>query len=278
MLRQDIGEDSSFIWLAATSGDRGILQTRVTAGKSTPLNAVIEVRVPCWLKLARDGEKIAAQISADGQKWQTVNQTRIFGDKPVLAGMAVASHSNHTLNRATFENVSVTTMPKENSVQAVTLRTGSTVVASLQSVDDISVKFTSYGRAYNLPLLEIARLQYRAVPATTLAGLARTRRGALLVNGDFFDGTIAKISGSEVKVSSVMFGLREFRLDKEVALLALRELQPPTLTWIVRTYDGTALQSKSLSVEADKLIVQDPGFGSFRVSLADVAEITRQLN
>lgn len=278
MLRQDLTEESSFIWLAATPADRGVLQTRVTAGKTSPLNAVIEIKAPCWLKLARSGQQITAQTSADGQKWQTVNQTRIFGDKPVFAGLAVASHSNHTLNRATFDNITVTTMPKENGSQAVTLRNGSTVAAALQSVDDISVKFTSYGHAYNLPRIDIARLHYRTVPAAKLAALFPGRRGVLLTNGDFYDGTITAIGNRDIKISSVIFGLREFRLDKEVALVVLRDLLPPATTWQIHLYDGTVLQTKTFTVDTDKLLMQDPAFGQFRVSLSDVAEITRQSN
>ena len=278
MLRQDLTEDSAFIWLAATPTDRGVLQTRVNHGKINPVNAVLEIRAPCWLKLSRSGQEVTAQTSTDGQQWQTVNQTRIFGDKPVLAGLAVASHSNHTLNRATFDNITVTTMPKETGNQTVTLRNGSTVAATLQAVDDISVKFTSYGRAYNIPRTDIARLQYRAVPAAKLAALPPGRRGVLLTNGDFYDGTITAITPRDIKVSSVLFGLREYRLDKEVTLVVFRDLLPSAMPWQIRLYDGTVLQTKTFTVDIDKLLMQDPTFGQFRVSLSDVAEITRQSN
>ena len=278
MLRQDLTEDSPFLWLAATPADRGVLQTRVTAGKTSPLNAVIEVRAPCWLRLTRAGPQVTAATSTDGQKWQTVNQTRLFGDKPVLVGLAVASHNNHTLNRATFENVIVTTMPKETGTQAITLRNGSTVAATIQDVDDLSVKFTSYGRAYNLPHLDVARLHFRAVAAAKLAALPPGRRGVLLLNGDFFDGQIAALNRKEVRVSSVLFGLREFRIEKEVALLVLRDLAPPTAPWLIRLADGTALQTKQFTVDADKLLLHDPTFGQFRVNLAEITEITRQTN
>jgi hypothetical protein len=72
--------------------------------------------------------------------------------------------------------------------------------------------------------------------------------------------------------------LREFRLDREIALVVLRDLLAPTVTWQIRLYDGTVLQAKTFTVDTDKLLVQDPTFGPFRVRLTDVAEITRQLN
>jgi hypothetical protein len=272
MLRQELTENAAFVSLGATPAGRALLQSRPNAGKGSPQSVTLDLAAPCWLKLTRTGEKVTAFSSADGQKWQQVGALTVSFRGQVSAGLAVNSHNNHQLNRAVFDNVTATTMPKEMGAQAVVLRNGSAARATITGVDALTVKFTSYGRTYQLPLIEVAQLRFAGGLGAALPG----RRGALLANGDFFDGEWAGLSGGRLRISSVLFGVRTFAVPKEAVAVVLREPRPATVTWQVRTGDGSVLQTKTLAGDGDRLLVQDPALGAFRVSLADVVEIRRQ--
>ena len=276
MLRQALTEDSPFVLLAATAANRGVLQNRATTNKNAQTSLAVDLAVPGWLKLTRTGPRVALFGSTNGQKWLPIGNEMTCPIGPSFIGLAVASHSNQLLSRALFENVTVTaTALKEGIAQAVILRNGTTLAAVIQSVDEIMVKFVSQGRSFSLPLIEVARLQWRDIPPERLAALPPGRRGALLANGDFFDGEIARLDNQQVKINSVRFGSRTFNLVNEVATVVLRDRLPSTAPWQVRAADGTVLLSKTINVEIDKLILQDQTVGLFRLRFADVVEIKR---
>jgi len=273
MLRKDLTEDSPFVLLAATPGNRGQLQARVNAGRAAPQANTMELPLPRWLKLSREDDRVVTTTSADGQKWEPVAQTRLPLGQTAFIGLAVASHNLHTLNQVVFDQVAVTIAPPEQMLQAVVLRTGTRVPAAIQSVDGIHVKFRSYGRDFAVPQMDVARLQLRAVAPERLNGIAPGRLGVLLANGDFFDGEFAGLDAKELKINSVMFGSRSFTVATEVALIVLREFLPPAAAWQIAFRNGTVLNTAQFTLQGDSLLLQDPNLGKFEVPITEITEM-----
>jgi len=63
---------------------------------------------PAWVKISRRGNTFTGYTSADGANWVYVGSATIYMPPTVHFGLAVTSHNNGMLCRATFNNVSVT--------------------------------------------------------------------------------------------------------------------------------------------------------------------------
>jgi regulation of enolase protein 1 (concanavalin A-like superfamily) len=62
---------------------------------------------PSWVRLVRSGNTFAAYRSSNGSSWTLVGSQTISMGTTVYAGLALTSHDNRTLARATFDNVTV---------------------------------------------------------------------------------------------------------------------------------------------------------------------------
>jgi hypothetical protein len=276
MARTALTDDSPFVWLAAGQDGKAVVLTRALVSKNAPHSMTIEFAVPGWMKLVRIGNRVSLHSSRDGQKWEQVGGETLPANVPVFIGLAVSSGDNHALSRAVFENVALNLAPRDLAQQAITLRNGTSLAATIQTINDVTIKFTSYGRAFTFPMIDVARVLLRPVPAEKLAALPPGRRGVLLVNGDFCDGEITDLDGRKAKLSSVLFGQREYALDKEVAGLVYRDLRPPATPWLARGADGTTLQTKSVVIAGDRLVFEDEVVGAFQFPFSDLVEVKRQ--
>ena len=61
-----------------------------------------------WLQLSRKGNAITGSTSDDGKTWQKVGSAELPGGADMLVGLGVCSHSEGRLNRAVFDQVTVT--------------------------------------------------------------------------------------------------------------------------------------------------------------------------
>jgi hypothetical protein len=154
------------------------------------------------------------------------------------------------------------------------LRDGTFIAGQVQSLAEASVKFSFRGQQ-NLvvPMHKVARVLFR-LPRRGQA-LELGRSGVLLSNGDFFESEIKKIDARGVKVSSVLFGLRHFDLD-DVAAVIYNAVSPPPVHFEVRTTDGSALLSTSLSFAGGEVSLDEPALGRMQLQPDTIVEIRRR--
>jgi regulation of enolase protein 1 (concanavalin A-like superfamily) len=90
------------------SKDRGLaFQRRVSAnGVSTHTDAGAGA-APNWVRLVRAGDTFQAYRSADGINWTLVQSQVVSMNASVYVGLALTSHDNAALARATFDNVTI---------------------------------------------------------------------------------------------------------------------------------------------------------------------------
>jgi regulation of enolase protein 1 (concanavalin A-like superfamily) len=62
---------------------------------------------PCWLRLARAGDRFAASISPDGQHWTVAGETTASLPRSLFVGMRVSSGISGVSTTATFDHLSV---------------------------------------------------------------------------------------------------------------------------------------------------------------------------
>jgi regulation of enolase protein 1 (concanavalin A-like superfamily) len=107
MIREtlDPGSRNAFMLYSPAIGHA--FQVRTTAGGATTRVDGGGGRMPTWLRLAREGTRVTAYRSADGQSWTEVSSLTMNLPASVFVGLAVNSHTTRAEAQATFSNVAV---------------------------------------------------------------------------------------------------------------------------------------------------------------------------
>jgi|GEM_PF-608354 len=108
MIRQSLNADSSFSLMALTSGNGMAFQNRSSAGAQATHVYGTTTGAPYWVKLTRSGNTLNGYQSSTGSSWTLVGSQTISMSGTVYIGLALTSHLNSVLCKATFDNVTVT--------------------------------------------------------------------------------------------------------------------------------------------------------------------------
>ncbi|GCE27680.1 hypothetical protein KDA_31640 [Dictyobacter alpinus] len=109
MIRESLNKDASHAFMALTACCGSVLQDRASSGGDSSWNNGPIAGAPYWLKLVRQGHTLTGYISSDGTQWSQVSAQTITMATNAYIGMAVVSHNNGVLEKASFDHVSVTT-------------------------------------------------------------------------------------------------------------------------------------------------------------------------
>lgn len=112
MLRKSLDADSSFLHLAIHGDGMSAVQFRSAKADTTnTLDFPIEGPGTFTLKLVRVGTTVTVFMAKGGAVLRELGHTTSQLGSPVLAGLAVASHSVDALNTVLFSNVTVEQLP-----------------------------------------------------------------------------------------------------------------------------------------------------------------------
>ena len=87
------------------------------------------------------------------------------------------------------------------------------------------------------------------------------------------DGEFRGLDGDQVKVSSVLFGLRSYDARKEVLAVALREASATAAPYEIQLRDRSVLQAVTIAFERGALVIRDSILGTLRVPVGELAAI-----
>lgn len=159
--------------------------------------------------------------------------------------------------------------------RGILLRNGTFIAGAIRSINADGAKFTYRGeKEHSVPLHQVSRAVFRVSPRNALLSNPELASGALLGNGDFVEGTLQFGRGRDVKVSSVLFGLRNYNVQSSD--LAALVLNAPTATRVgheVRLADNSILMAKSISVGPEQVVIVEPLLGELHVPRDAVTEI-----
>lgn len=110
MIRSTLDANSPHAMINLRNGKGVNLVRRSTPGGASASTPAVALTVPCWLRLARTGESVAAHYSVDGVNW-TLIDTVVVPGATVHVGLAYCSLANGVLGRATFDRVQVDPTP-----------------------------------------------------------------------------------------------------------------------------------------------------------------------
>ncbi|HEX6975332.1 MAG TPA: phospholipase D-like domain-containing protein [Vicinamibacterales bacterium] len=107
MMRETLDASSAQAFMLVSAG-RGLAFQRRTApgGDSTNTDGGAGT-APTWVRLVRSGTSFSAYTSADGTTWRLVGTDAIAMGSTIYVGLAVTSHNNPALCRATFDSMTI---------------------------------------------------------------------------------------------------------------------------------------------------------------------------
>ncbi len=274
MIRSDLNADAPNVCLGVTPRQRGWMQWRNATGADTFTLAQPDLRAPSWIRLKRLGDTFTGYKSWDGKRWRLAGETRVEMDKTTYVGLAVASGNGDQLSHATFNEVQEAPSVRLTSFRPrVSLRSGSTVVAGIQSADDGAVSVYSLLRHPPIATPQVASLQFRWLPDRLAAKMNLGRPGVLLTTGEFIDGDFRSLEHDRVTISSVLFGLRSYDVNHEVIAVAMGTPDPARQRFRIKTLSGSTLWGNDLSLGWNEVAFQEPLLGTWRLPLTDLKEI-----
>ena len=108
MIRESLTSGSRYAWMGISPDGTFRWQRRDNTGGSTSSRtSTIGTPPNAWTRLVRTGNALYAYNSTNGTNWTQVSSRSITMATNIYVGLAVASGSSNTLNRATFTNVTV---------------------------------------------------------------------------------------------------------------------------------------------------------------------------
>ena len=240
------------------------------------------ISLPRWVRLKRDGNELKGYLSWDGgEHWESFLKSRVEMGADVLIGMFMASGDPMQTRQARFDNV---TFSEGNDARsgsgrapthfAVVLENGSVLTAESFTADSSAVKMVRRGKTLTISGPKVARLLFDRFGEADGGQAVPNRPGALLTGGDFLDGDFNGVDKNEVKMGSVLFGIRTYRPGGQVKAVSLRALAPLTTGFTVQTSDGSVWRTPTLKLGAEELVVESPALGTVRLPWREVQSIT----
>ena len=240
------------------------------------------ISLPRWVRLKREGNEVKGYLSWDGgERWESFLKSRVEMGADVWIGLFVASGDSAQTRQARFDNVTFSDGNDARSGSgrapthfAVVLENGSVLTAESFTADSSAVKVVRRGKTLTISGPKVSRLLFDRFGEADGGQAVPNRPGALLGGGDFLDGEFNGVDKNDVKMGSVLFGVRSYRAGGQVKAVSLRALAPLTTGFVVQTTDGSVWRTPTLKLGAEELVVESPALGIVRLPWREVQSLS----
>jgi hypothetical protein len=154
----------------------------------------------------------------------------------------------------------------------VLLTSGSVIGRRIASADDTSVRFFDATNEITLSTINVARIYFQALPAELESQLRPGRAGLFLSSKEFVEGEFKSFSDGQIKINSVLFGLKTYDPGQVIAVI-LREPKRTPTRYELRTRDQSFLLVNALRIENDSIVLQDSALAGCRIASNELVEL-----
>jgi hypothetical protein len=233
-----------------------------------------DIRAGTWLKLRRRGNDFSAFKSVNGRQWFLVEQVQMPMGDDYYIGMAVASGRVETLCWTRFDHVREgVKLLNEDFTPQVELVSGSVISGRPSFVDNHHVMFAGPPSIVPVPTSRVARFIYQPL-SSQIAWRSRASKPGVWVNsGDFFEGEFQQIDGDKLRVSSVLYGIRTFEADEEVAAAVLANPSRTRPVVELDMQDGSLFLGTAFTFGDGEVILKEAALGEVRIAAYQIREL-----
>jgi hypothetical protein len=164
-------------------------------------------------------------------------------------------------------------LAQAKSPAGVLLTSGSLIARRIVSADDTAVRFFDSTNEMALSTVNVARICFQALPSELEKRLQSGRSGLILSSKEFVEGQFKSYSDGQIKINSVLFGLKSYDPGQVIAVI-LREPKPVATRYELRTRDESRFLASGIRIENDAIVLQDPAIAGLRINSAELLELS----
>lgn len=279
VLRDNLGDSAAYAFVGFRGGSGLCFQYRQIASGMTMRTTNVALSMPAWLRLVRSGGAVVADVSADGRRWQNLARGNVNLGQSVRAGMVVAAGSPDGVVMARFRDPVVGARgvgyAPGSGYPKLVMRGGSVLIAPVESADESVLRLGGVLAGSLISTLNLSRIEYVPLTPDLLERVEDDRRGVLLVDGDFMDGSLRSIVSNSVTVSSLLYGFRAFAAGSEAAWVQSGPVEAENALYRVALRNGSELRARQLELGTNTLRAESPLLGSLVVKREEIQAVRR---
>lgn len=266
VLRDNLGESAAYAFVGFRGGSGLCFQYRQIASGMTMRTTNIALGMPAWLRLVRSGGAVVADVSADGRQWQNLARGNVNLGQSVRAGMAVSAGAADGIVTGRFRDPVVGARgvgyAPGSGYPKILLRGGSVLIGPVEKADESVIRLGGTFAGMLVSTLNVARIEYVPLTPELQERAEADRRGVLLVDGDFLDGSLRSIATNAVTVSSLLYGFRTFAAGSEAAWVQAGTVEAEDAPYRIALRNGSELRARRLEMGTNTLRAESPLLGS----------------
>ncbi|MGC8886304.1 MAG: hypothetical protein ACP5MG_04005 [Verrucomicrobiia bacterium] len=214
----------------------------------------ININPPVWFRAERNRRRISAYFSKDGKSWTSVFHYERELPQRIFAGLAVGSGKMLISARAFFDNFSIKGIKAKPFKNKLVLTSGSEIDCDIISANESGFRlYTLFNPDLLITTKNICYVLFNELSETDLV-IPENRSGVLFSNNDFLEADFKSIEGDTLTVSSVILGIRYYRLGEAARAVVFNNKKTNQTGYQILLLDGTKLVCKNIQFENEKII------------------------
>ena len=155
------------------------------------------------------------------------------------------------------------------------LADGSFVALPVERANETILRAGRWLKNNPVSTVNAARIFCQPVSRAMAERIPAGRPGLLLAKGDFVDGEFKSFENGQVKVGSVLFGVKTYDANKDVLVVVLRDVRPRTSEFEVLLQDQSTIRVDAPRLEAAAVRFKDPALGQCQSDWPEVLSLKR---
>jgi hypothetical protein len=156
-----------------------------------------------------------------------------------------------------------------------TLVDGTFVALPVERANETILRTGRWLKNNPISTVNAARIICQPVSRAMVDRIPVGRAGLLLAKGDFVDGDFKSLENGQVKIGSVLFGMKTYDANKDVLVVVLRDLRPRRSEFSVLLHDQSLVQVDAPRLEMNALRIKDPALGQVQLDWQEILSLQR---
>jgi|GEM_PF-1429237 len=277
-MRAQLAGEGPRISLFSEGGRNVLLQTRLSDGKDKSRYFSIAQR-GVWLRLTRQGMEVSGAMSTDGEAWKELGSIHVALPDSAFAGLLLCGAKREGECTVAFQNVKFQSASAAGppALPQLLLRDGGVLAGRFLGADGSTIRWEAWGRVWNVAQVNVSRLVLQPGAQTLMNRVRPGRAGGLMVSGDFVDGELVAGPNGQVRLSSVLFGLRTYPAAGELVAVFVRDVVEAPLEFEARMVGGSRLHLRQLTLREGEFTARERSLGEVTLRVEDLTELRRTI-
>jgi hypothetical protein len=274
MMREGLEASARHVSLALTAGEGGQFTWRDQTGAVAQVSTRPDLVAPYYIKLRRDGDTFTGFKSVNGRTWSILYQVNVTMGQKIYVGLSAAGFGEEFVSRAMLDNFKeAPSLPVSSCVPTVQLLSGSTLSGRIVGLNQSGLYLSGAPGRDPIQPRYIANVLFQWLPSRYSQVLNSGKKGVLLMNGEFVEGDFMGIENGKLILSSVLFGIKFYRMDDELIALVLQKPSRAKAQVEVRTTDGSAWIGTGMEIADNEIVLKDSALGKHSIPIYELAGV-----